>query len=145
MGVIGVITLITLSVTIIFIIMILANPILRTCRQQQPTTNDAEVQEDHLPYLLQLPGHDRSPYILPEPELFTSESHINQSLDKEDKQGLPNFLRSPVDKCITMINPKGKLNGRIQIAPKPETCAINEGSNSWNFGGRNRDTNETFY
>ena len=50
---------------------------MRTC-SHHPSTTTAQVQDSRSPYLFHLSDQEPSPYILPEPEFFTSEAY-NQS------------------------------------------------------------------
>ena len=54
-------------------------------------------------------------------------------------------MKNPVDKCLKTQIPKGILRGRIQIVPEPKTMALAAGSNSWNFGERDRAFDDAFH
>ena len=147
--VIGVVTVITLSVILFVMLIIFTNPIFKICKHKHTNDNASEDQHNPSSCLSHISEHERSPYILPEPELFTSEPHLNQSFDshnlKINKSNLSNLIINPVNKCINTINSKGNLRGKIQIVPKPELSALNESPNSWNFGERNGKLNDEFY
>ena len=47
-------------------------------------------------------------------------------------------MKNPVEKCLKTPITKGIVRGRIHIAAEHKIMALAAGSNSWNFGERDR-------
>jgi hypothetical protein len=149
-AVIGVITVIIITVILLVVLIILTIPIMRTCIHCPSTSNDLEVQDTGSPYLIQPTDHEPLPYLLPEPDFFTSEAYPKQNnhrveIINKNKSHLRDFIRSPVNKCIKTPNQQGILKGRRQIVPEHENNAVTTCSNNWNFGERGTDYEDAFY
>ena len=146
--VIGGILVMVLIVILLSILCILAIPLIHTCKQQQctkrnqlqqkPHPNDDQnytQQQNRSTYFVELDAQQPSPYLLPVPELFTSEPCADQCREVKEK------LRTKKEKCGNyssfsfekLINPR-KTKDVIKKTSKTRTCSGSKNSKSWKFG-----------
>ena len=148
-----------LVVILLSILCILAIPLIHTCKQQQRNKQEQQRQQQYsikdenhiqqqsqLPFIVELDNQGPPPYLLPVPELFTSEPCAEQCPEVKQKCRTKKEVERNSSSCSfeKLINSR-KTQDVIKMASATRTSSDFRDSKNWNFGKRDSKFYDAFY
>jgi len=153
--VIGGILVMVLIIILLSILCILAIPLIHTCKQQQRNKQEQQQQQQQqystqqqsqLSFIVELDNQGPPPYLLPVPELFTSEPCADQCPEVKQKCRTKKEVERNSSSCSfeKLINSR-KTQDVIKKASATRTSSGFRDSKNWNFGKRDSKFYDAFY